>query len=941
MTSPTSAPAHIEATLIKSDDPLTKTYGISSDGVPEVCKQPFLCSGTAHRLYIPADSFATEFSKLLSDLHGQSCLVLGALHDDVVGDFADVTTRERHQPRDPGDGSPIIWRGKDWLGYRAGKPSTLGLDHDVKGIPLDLRERMDAHGGFLSVLYSICPALAAAACVSRPSTSTGIVAVDTGATSTGGGSHSYVPITDGGDAADFVGRLHDRLVLAGWGYAFVTEAGAVQIRSLVDTAASGSGERLWFEGNAILPDGLKYMAGSRDPVALPGPMLDTQQALSPLTPEEINRLREIDAALRASVADEAASKRQRHTERVRQQIVERGEDDASTADLVERLLDADARGVLTGRHVLNLDDGQIVSVADILADRAAYHRTTCADPLEPEGANKAIIYTDGRHPRLFSHAHGGRLFTLALDETDIAAALNATRDEGKDPAKVARTMARDVIFAAGGWPQVETATGWQIAEDIGALAICTIPGSQKIATGTELVPLPAAVIEPLDPEPVVDLLMRDFNSRFAVVAEGGTTSVVRLAYNAELNRRMPASMTLEAFKLLFGNRYIEVPSATRKSGVEIVPATALWLKHPERRTCPDGFAIDPTGNAPETCFNLWQGFGVEEREGDWAKLAGMIFDVLAAGDEDHFTYIVMWLAHLVQRPHESPGVALVFRGEEGTGKGTLGRALMRLMKPHALQITHAKHLTGAFNAHMRTVLFMFADEAFFAGDKANEGALKGLITEDYRINEGKGRDATLGRNRIHLMMASNNDWVVPAGPTARRFAVFDVSSRHKQDRNYFSGINDEMDADGDAAGIAAMLYDLRRLQLDINLVRTAPETAGLHAQRIASLRGTAKWLFDVLTRGYAGIYPGETWRETYSTEELFASYRSWATEMKENFPADRHALGKLLASMFQPCRPRCGDGERPPSYRFGTLTQARRVFAEKQGIGSAWEGEAS
>ena len=60
------------------------------------------------------------------------------------------------------------------------------------------------------------------------------------------------------------------------------------------------------------------------------------------------------------------------------------------------------------------------------------------------------------------------------------------------------------------------------------------------------------------------------------------------------------------------------------------------------------------------------------------------------------------------------------------------------MKPHALQITHAKHLTGAFNAHMRTVLFMFADEAFFAGDKANEGALKGLITEDYRVNEGKG-----------------------------------------------------------------------------------------------------------------------------------------------------------------------------------------------------------
>ena len=119
------------------------------------------------------------------------------------------------------------------------------------------------------------------------------------------------------------------------------------------------------------------------------------------------------------------------------------------------------------------------------------------------------------------------------------------------------------------------------------------------------------------------------------------------------------------------------------------------------------------------------------------------------------------------------------------------------------------------------------------------------------------------------MMASNNDWVVPAGATARRFAVFDVSPVHRQDRSYFAAIKDEMDVDGEAAGIAAMLYDLRRIHSDIDLVRTAPETPGLHAQRIASLRGPAKWLFDVLLRGYIGNYPGDSWREHYTTDELF------------------------------------------------------------------------
>ena len=55
-----------------------------------------------------------------------------------------------------------------------------------------------------------------------------------------------------------------------------------------------------------------------------------------------------------------------------------------------------------------------------------------------------------------------------------------------------------------------------------------------------------AVVEPLDAEPAIDLLMRDFNSRFAIVAEGGYTGVVRFAFNADLNRYTPVTMTLES-----------------------------------------------------------------------------------------------------------------------------------------------------------------------------------------------------------------------------------------------------------------------------------------------------------------------------------------------------------------------------------------------------------
>ena len=52
------------------------------------------------------------------------------------------------------------------------------------------------------------------------------------------------------------------------------------------------------------------------------------------------------------------------------------------------------------------------------------------------------------------------------------------------------------------------------------------------------------------------------------------------------------------------------------------------------------------------------------------------------------------------------------------------------------------------------------------------------------------------KNHIRLMVASNNDWVIPAGPEERRFCVLDVSDRHTQDHEYFKPLFDQMDNGG-------------------------------------------------------------------------------------------------------------------------------------------------
>src|SRR5690606_8972638 len=126
-----------------------------------------------------------------------------------------------------------------------------------------------------------------------------------------------------------------------------------------------------------------------------------------------------------------------------------------------------------------------------------------------------------------------------------------------------------------------------------------------------------------------------------------------------------------------------------------------------------------------------------------------------------------------------------------------------------LHISSVRYLTGNFNKHLMDCAFLFADEAFWPGDKSAEGELKRIITEPTLTIHPKYVDAFEVQNSLALFMASNNEWVVPAGMDERRFASFDVSDRFMQDAQYFTPLYREMEN----GGVAAMMYDLLNMDL--------------------------------------------------------------------------------------------------------------------------------
>jgi hypothetical protein len=245
-------------------------------------------------------------------------------------------------------------------------------------------------------------------------------------------------------------------------------------------------------------------------------------------------------------------------------------------------------------------------------------------------------------------------------------------------------------------------------------------------------------------------------------------------------------------------------------------------------------------------LNLWRGWAVQPAPGDWSLMRRHIYEVLASGNPAHGDYMLRFCAWSVQNPGKPAEVALVLKGMKGTGKGTLGNTMVRIAGQHGVHISSAEHLAGRFNAHLRDAVFLFADEAYWPGDKSAEGNLKRLVTEPDLFIEAKFKDGLRADNCLHIIMATNDDWVVPASEGERRYAVFEVSDQQMQKANWFEPLYRQMEN----GGYEAMLHDLLHMDLgDWHPRKNIPQTDALRDQQLRSLKPVDRWLVSLLEDG--------------------------------------------------------------------------------------------
>lgn len=283
------------------------------------------------------------------------------------------------------------------------------------------------------------------------------------------------------------------------------------------------------------------------------------------------------------------------------------------------------------------------------------------------------------------------------------------------------------------------------------------------------------------------------------------------------------------------------------------------------------------------------------------------------------------IAQRAQNPRgEKPGVAVVMKGGRGAGKGTFAQAIGGIFGSHFLHVTSPNQFIGRFNQHLKDCLVLFADEAFWAGDKTGEGILKALITEPTIRVEPKGKDSFSVKNHVSIIMASNNDWVIPAGLDERRFFVLEVSNDRRQDHEYFKALHDEMNN----GGREAMLDDLLNVDLSNANLRDVPQTTGLFEQKLLSSDSVTKFWFSRLQNG-AQLREDRSWASFTETQKLYDEYVRYAQNLKVTRVEDDALFSRTIRRLCPRIRgPRRFTvlGKRVNAIEFPRLVECREDF---------------
>ena len=357
-----------------------------------------------------------------------------------------------------------------------------------------------------------------------------------------------------------------------------------------------------------------------------------------------------------------------------------------------------------------------------------------------------------------------------------------------------------------------------------------------------------------------------------------------------------------------------------------------------------GLAFHPNPKN-QKALNLWRGHAVEPIEGDCKIFLDFIFEVLASSSEEKAQYLLKYLAHAIQFPHEKPEIMLVLISGQGTGKGSLFTLIRAIWPYTTLLAQDIAEVLGRFTGSLERSMWVLMDEALFTHDKKSSDKLKSFLTEPILRIEEKFQPARTIDSLHRCIAATNHSHFANIDRDDRRLFICEVSDIHKQDQEYFKTFHRAI---ADGRSVPAFVHYLMNLDISDFNVRVRPLTAEHAEQKLESLSGINLWWYTLLHVGTLaageslfGVQP-RVWKESMSctSKELRAAYLDFDKNAQRYKPVtDKKFISqiKILCPSSVSERWTDNDGHQCRGLSLPTLEIAREEFEKYMDCKINWE----
>jgi hypothetical protein len=248
-------------------------------------------------------------------------------------------------------------------------------------------------------------------------------------------------------------------------------------------------------------------------------------------------------------------------------------------------------------------------------------------------------------------------------------------------------------------------------------------------------------------------------------------------------------------------------------------------------------------------LNLWKPpqWTVDENAGEpqfFLDHLAYVFD----NDEPAIEHVLNFLAHLMQRPHERIGHALLITSEaKGIGKSTLGTVVRRLVGEQNSRVAQTKDLKSSFDGWLVGKLVVQVDEVYEAGNWDLANKLKPLITEPTVSANIKYGPQIEIENYARFIMFSNHIAPLNIEDGDRRYFVFNSKAQPRPDEYY-----DTLYREIETASAMNDLYTFlsKRDLSDFNPFRRPPMTEAKRQIIADSEHPLHTYIIEAVTNGH-------------------------------------------------------------------------------------------